>query len=149
MNKAAGEWVYRTPEQYELSRFSEELLNWNLYVFDCWLFDDRNWAMYTSGRQRMIFSREELARLYPAVMNDTSEAGLLLVAHCVTVWRCTRNFKFKSTIAVKEMELAYAKARGIHRAALSLDRAGSNLAARGRANYGHLQTIHASSTDEL
>lgn len=141
MTKQDDQWVYRTPDQYELVQACREILGWDLYVFDCWLYDDRNWSMYTSGRQSMIASREDLARGYPAVREDRSEATFLLAGHCVTVWHCTRKPKMAQHRAVEEMELAYSKARGIKRPAVPSDRVRRNSIAPGAATYGHFQTM--------
>lgn len=143
MTKVSNEWVYRSQDQYELARACGEILDWNLYVFDCWLFDDSNWSMYTSGRQRMIASRDEMARHYPSVCADQNEAALLLATHCVTAWRCTRKCKLKPHSVLAELALAYAKARGMKRPALPIDRIRRNSIAPGAATYGHFQTVHA------
>lgn len=146
MKKVAHEWVYRTQDQYELARACEEFLNWNLYVFDSWLFEDSNWSMFTSGRQRMISSREEIARLYPTVRHDINEATLLMATHCITAWRCTRKCKIKQHSAVTDMERAYVKARGIKRPAGSTKRSRHNSIAPGSATYGHIQTVDVVAT---
>ena len=137
MTKVSNEWVYRTQDQYDLARVCEEILNWNLYIFDCWLFDDSNWSMYTSGRQRMIASRDEMARRYPTFRGNTSEAELMLAAHCVTAWKCTRKSKLKPNSVVAEMKIAYLKARGMKRPTVGGDRIRRNSIAPGAATYGH------------
>jgi len=137
MTKVSDEWVYRTQDQYDIARACGEILNWNLYLFDCWLFDDSNWSMYTTGRQRMIASRDEMARLYSNVRGDQNETALLLAAHCVTVWKCTRKSKFKPNGAVEDMEIAYMKARVMKRPAVPSDRTRRNSIAPGAATYGH------------
>lgn len=143
MTKVSNEWVYRTQDQYDIARACEEILNWNLYLFDCWLFDNSNWSMYTSGRQRMIASRDEMARLYPNVRGDKNEVALLLATHCVAAWRCTRNSKLKPNIVIEDMEIAYIKSRGMKRPSVPSDRIRRNSIAPGAATYGHFQTVHA------
>jgi hypothetical protein len=146
MTKVSNEWVYRTQDQYDIALACGEILNWNLYLFDCWLFDDSNWSMYTSGRQRMIASRDEMARLYPNVHGDKNEVALLLAAHCVTAWRCTRKGKLKPNTVVEDMEIAYIKARGMKRPVVPSDRIRRNSIAPGAATYGHFQAVHAIAT---
>jgi hypothetical protein len=138
LRKQAEQWVYRCPEQQTLVQACEDILQWKLYAFDCWLYDDANWSMYTSGRQRMIASREEVARLYPAVREDRLEATLLLAAHCAMAWRCTRKARLAPHPAITDMEQAYARARLIKRPAAPKSGKPSHSIAPGVAAYGHL-----------
>lgn len=139
MKKVAGQWVYRSPDQYEIVQLCEEALQWNLYGFDCWLFDDAHWSMYTTSRQRMIASREDVARGYPALKADRDEVVRLLARHCVNVWRYTRKARLASHAAIADMKLAYMTARCLKTRPISKDGTRRNSIEPGAASYG--QTV--------
>ena len=54
-----GLWVYGSADQHALVGECAALLNWDLHPFDRWLFDSRNWNMYTRRRQDLIALRTE------------------------------------------------------------------------------------------
>lgn len=141
MKKVAGQWIYCTHDQYNIVSICMEALQWNLYVFDCWLYDDANWAMYTTCRQRMISSREDVAIIFPSLEGQREEALRLLEEYCIRVWCLSRRAKLMPHVAIKEMERAYLIIKKSKKAAPHSDDIRRNSISPGFATYGQLLSI--------
>jgi hypothetical protein len=111
LQQRCGEWSYRSQDQMELSRFSSDVLHWDLQAFDCWVFDDRNWSMYTRNRQRLIALREDLSIAYAHVRDDRMVLEQLLLAHCISAYKTTRTSKIPQHPALAALERAYPYAK--------------------------------------
>jgi hypothetical protein len=101
-----GQWVYHAQDQAELARFSWEVLQWDLYAFDCWVFDDSNWSMYTRQRQRLIALRSDLSIAHAQVSGDRIALQRLLSAHCISVCKATRSGRLPENAMLKALECA-------------------------------------------
>ncbi len=107
-----GQWVYRNTDQQGLVDECTMLLNWDLYQFDCWIFDSQNWSMYTRRRQDLIALRGELAIAYGKAC-DQSARGLLIANYCIRAWKSTRALERRECPEVQELELANARAKSL------------------------------------
>jgi len=109
-----GQWVYRNADQQSLVDDCAMLLNWDLYQFDRWLFDSKNWSMYTRRRQDLIALRSELAIAYGRAC-DQSAQELLLVNYCMWAWKSTRALERRECPEVQELEFANVRAKALHK----------------------------------
>jgi hypothetical protein len=110
-----GAWSYRSSIQQVLLGDCMSLLNWNMYHFDCWLFDSDKWSMYTRRRQLLIDLRTELASKWEQKANDFAARELLILDFCMQVWAKTRSQEFREVPEIKDMECAYRKAKALRR----------------------------------
>ena len=110
-----GVWSYRSKVQQVLLGDCMSLLNWNMYHFDCWLFDSDKWSMYTRRRQFLIDLRTDLAAEWEKKANDFAARELLILNFCVQVWIKTRSQEFREVPEIKDMERAYHKAKTLRR----------------------------------
>lgn len=107
-------WVYQTDDQHELVGDCAELLKWDLYLFDRWLFDSQNWNMYTRRRQDLIALRTELAMAYSKA-SEPSDKDLLIVNYCMRAWKSTRALERRECIEVQELEIANTRAKALYK----------------------------------
>ncbi len=117
-----GQWVYRNADQLALVIECAALLDWDIYPFDRWLFDSRNWSMYTRRRQDLIALRTELALAYGKA-GDPLARELLILGYCMSAWKHTRALERRDSPEVRAMEMANARAKALHK---TLTLSGSN-----------------------
>ncbi len=108
------QWVYRSSDQLELVADCSALLNWDLYLFDRWLFDSQNWNMYTRRRQDLIALRTDLALAYGKA-SDQQARELLIVNYCMRAWKSTRALERRECAEVQELEFANVRAKALHK----------------------------------
>ena len=109
-----GQWVYRNTDQQGLVDDCATLLSWDLYQFDRWLFDSKNWRMYTRRRQDLIALRSELAIAYGKAC-EQSARELLLVNYCMWAWKSTCALERRECPEVRDLELANVRAKAHHK----------------------------------
>ena len=114
-----GVWTYQTSDQRVLVADCSRLLNWDLFRFDCWLFGNSNWNMYTRRRQHLIDLRTHLAESWKCNENDFSARDSLIADFCVRAWERTRTPEMRGLPEVVELEGAYQKAKSVRRKSLS------------------------------
>lgn len=88
-----GLWQYAAPEQALVAQSAEELLGWDLKSFDQWVYDSKNWSMYTRERQRLIAMRDELVLHSTRQLQAGEPLTQCLAMHCINNWRLVRNSK--------------------------------------------------------
>jgi hypothetical protein len=111
LQQSGGQWVYRSPEQMELARLCLNLLHWDLHAFDCWVFDDNNWSMYTRQRQRLIALRGDLSIAHAQLGDDCGALERLLCTHCINVYKTTRSSKVADHPVLEALVCAYPVAK--------------------------------------
>ena len=109
-----GLWVYGSADQHALVGECAALLNWDLHPFDRWLFDSRNWNMYTRRRQVLIASRTDLAIAYGKACDPLAKE-LLIVGYCMSAWKDTRALERRDCPEVRAMEAAHVRAKALHK----------------------------------
>jgi hypothetical protein len=69
-----GIWTYRDPAQQLVARAVQEVLEWDLRVFDAWLFGRDHWRNFPRIRQRLISLREQLSHACHAHGHSSTRA---------------------------------------------------------------------------
>jgi len=110
-----GAWSYQVGDQQVLLADCRALLHWDLFHFDCWLFDNNKWTMYTRRRQHLIALRTELATDWKCKANDFAARNLLITNFCMDAWEKTRSQEFRGIPEVQELEDAYRNAKALRR----------------------------------
>ncbi len=115
LQQNGGQWMYRSSDQEVLVRLARELLQWDLYAFDCWVFDDSNWSMYTRHRQRLITLRGDLSLAHAQVQGDPIALERVLSAHCINVCKTARSGRLQAHAVLQALEGAYPHAKRRHK----------------------------------
>lgn len=115
LQQNSGQWMYNSPHHEALACLAREVLQWDLYAFDCWVFDDSNWSMYTRHRQRLITLRGDLSIAQAQVGGDCLALERLLSAHCISVCKTTRSGRLQAHAALQALEGAYPRAKRRHK----------------------------------
>jgi hypothetical protein len=110
-----GVWTYQTHDQKVLVANCIELLNWDLFRYDCWLFGSSKWTMYTRRRQQLIELRTGLATGWKRNANDLASQKLMIADFAMQSWGITRAKELRGLAEVQELGCAYREAKSVRR----------------------------------
>lgn len=114
-----GVLTYQVQDQQVLVADCNALLHWDLFRFDCWLFDSRKWSMYTRRRQQLIELRTNLVTDWKINANDFAARDRLIADFCIEAWDKTRTQELRGIPEVQELDCAYRTAKSVRRKQLS------------------------------
>jgi hypothetical protein len=121
LSRLDGQWVYEAPEQTLVAEVARTKLGWDLYAFDCWVYDSRNWSMYTRERQRHIQLRQELSLHAMRHAHEGERLIHCVALHCIDTWHNARSSKVAPAELLASLKSAH---RCAHALALRIESPG-------------------------
>jgi len=109
----AGVWTYRLEGQEQLVERCLTLLGWDLYRYDCWLFESNEWRMYTRRRVQLIEKRIDLAAQWVKSADLAASVEPMLADFCIEAWKTTRTPTLRLVPEVLDLADAYQKAKEV------------------------------------